>query len=1177
MKNYEDNDFKDTIIEAANKNNLVVFVGAGLSRLCGFPSWDKLATSLIDFCTTDPNCDFNYEQNDMIKIKIKDNKELISIAKDILHNTYGGDDTYFKKIYEIFNINNICDEESIDNKKRIVDSMNILTNRIVTTNVDNLLDENKYVAYDAKSFNDSKKANVHSKILHIHGSILNPSTIVFTNKDYLKRYNEHWFKKAMQDIFINDTEAVILFIGYGLSELQVLDFVVQPDQIEIFKKKRFLLQGYYRSEEKLFDVESKFYEQYGITLISYEKDEKSFRKIIDVLEFLKNEVGLKSNHIANQLEKTIKILNSRPNRISDSTFMNDYKNSSINIKQYIIREMLNKNRSHWIKVLIKDDDFIDFLHQKDNYDKNSTAFNLIHTIIYLFLDYSKNKKTQKIIIDFIFNYVNFLISTCLNNYDYFNNYNLCSIILKLIVSNKKYLCNNKAINFIDLYSKKSSDKSVWVLFLCHDNNVLYDCSLKYCKKIVEIALLTIYKTQNRDYYFGDFVAKYSNLMLNKFPFDVFNTCNVCLKNDIENEYSYFNLSMDTFKEIITSDDNDYDFNYLFLRLMLLCLGKLDDNHLLKLYRKYIHSNNRFYTKMAIYIANVRFDLFKDIFVCELDKLICNRHYYGEIYSYFITHKKEFSQFEIEKIGIIIDKLLYENEFLTKANKYDLFNIFSSLDGDNYCKKMAKIIKNSFSADECENYKHYFTPLERGKSIWTSVLGSSKESKNYKSEILEMNPNNYINLFDNYGKEISIVARNLFSEYEKKHGIFNFIFSNNISNLPKVLIYEMLEYNLKNGESNQTKDLLLKTNEIFSKCRQEDKSELSLKIIRDMFYIYCDRNKNITEEVLYLVNRFIDENINYNSLNCKIGPYKNPDINLLLSNDAFICFYLKIVCLIQLEPQKVKKFLLESWNIDQQNIINLCLCSTLKIYLSINGDSIILDLKNIFLREKKIYDLAVVAYSLCPSYNKKVLDELNNIGVLSYIFNIYNDSNFVSNFAASIIIQYVKSKINENIVFIKMIFESKCCNNALLWLKNLHEIIEYTQEDINQIKNLFEVMLDSALYKRDYSHLICEILNFYKESDLRNYVIKLVNKLSLFGTKPYYCSRIIEVMKKIEFSQIDKKSIIYSFLSNLSDHYFHTDEIVELYNYVDWTTDIKGKELMNILGQSNPELLLVLKK
>lgn len=38
MINYEDENFKNTIIEAVNQDKLVVFVGAGLSRLCGLPS-----------------------------------------------------------------------------------------------------------------------------------------------------------------------------------------------------------------------------------------------------------------------------------------------------------------------------------------------------------------------------------------------------------------------------------------------------------------------------------------------------------------------------------------------------------------------------------------------------------------------------------------------------------------------------------------------------------------------------------------------------------------------------------------------------------------------------------------------------------------------------------------------------------------------------------------------------------------------------------------------------------------------------------------------------------------------------------------------------------------------------------------------------------------------------------
>lgn len=1172
MINYENEDFKNTIIDAVNKEKLVIFVGAGLSRLCGFPSWDRLAETLIDFCTSNSNCDFDYEQNEMLKIKIKDNKELISIAKDILYNTYKSDDIYFKKIQDIFNFENITNKEYIDNKKRIVKLMNSMTNTVVTTNVDTILDNNRHIAYDKETYRTSKKENVHSKIIHIHGSVIKPNTMVFTNKEYLDRYNEHWFKNAMNEIFKNDPGTVILFVGYGLSELQVLDFIVAPEQIEAFKKKRFLLQGYFKSEEKLFEVESKYYEKYGITLISYDKDEKSFKKLIDVLDYLNNEISMKSKQTKNKLEKTIKIIHSYSSKIGDDSFLNDYKSADNNIKQYIISEIIKAENKHLMKKLINDKDFTSYIYDKNNFNQNSSGFNLIHSIIYMFLTYSKKIKTEKSVTDYICDYICYIIEVCLNNIDLFNNYAFCSIVLKLIESNKKYLCNENAISFICKYVELSAEKTDWILFLFYDNNILYDCNLKFSKKIIKIVLNCIFATNNKDYYFDDFVSKYSNLILNKFPDDIYNVCLQCLKSDINQKYSYFNLSLDNLK-FIRNSENEYDMKLQYLRLMLRCLENVNDNQLLELYKKYICSVNRFYSKLAIYIANIKFSMFKLDFIEKLANLVVNRHFYGEIYSYLSDHKNEFDLREIEKIGNAIDKIVFENDFLTNTYKFDLYNIFSDMD-DNYCKKMAGIIKTNFTEDDWEKYENYMAPYERGKSIWSSVSRPVNDSNNIKNKIMKLKPDEYIELFEKYGTEMSIVARNSFDEYEKEYKLIEYIFENNISDLPIKLIDAMLEYNLKDSDSKTTLDVLSRENDYFCKCKFKDKNELSFKIIRDMFYIFCDSRRKIRYEDFIIINDFIDKNINFDLLDYKLNTTKKMDINLILGNDTFLCVYLKLVCTMEIKPSNVKEFLLRNWNLEQQRIVNLCVCSTINQNISIDKEWTLSNFKKMFFKDKEIDEASLLAFSLAPSFSIEVLDELKKIGVLEYIFNSYDNNTFVSSFAAHLIYYYIKNtkKLYD---FVSLVLTSKCFESAMIYL--YHELgnIEYNQDDIGNLKEFLDLVINSSLYKRDYSHLIVNILHFYKEYDLRNTVVELICKLSIFGTKPYYCSRIINVMQSIEFNFKDKKKIIFSFLYNLNEHFFHTDEIINLYNYVDWNNDPMGIELMNKLGKSNPEFLLSL--
>ena len=41
---------KAKLSKAANNGNLVIFIGAGISKLCGFPLWNETCDMLIDHC-----------------------------------------------------------------------------------------------------------------------------------------------------------------------------------------------------------------------------------------------------------------------------------------------------------------------------------------------------------------------------------------------------------------------------------------------------------------------------------------------------------------------------------------------------------------------------------------------------------------------------------------------------------------------------------------------------------------------------------------------------------------------------------------------------------------------------------------------------------------------------------------------------------------------------------------------------------------------------------------------------------------------------------------------------------------------------------------------------------------------------------------------------------------------
>ncbi|MEN6519091.1 MAG: hypothetical protein ABFC38_13085 [Methanospirillum sp.] len=66
-------DIPPEIIEAVNQNRLAVFIGAGASRIMGYPDWPTLAEMVIDACrkyveqnSLDASVPLNYGKNALV-------------------------------------------------------------------------------------------------------------------------------------------------------------------------------------------------------------------------------------------------------------------------------------------------------------------------------------------------------------------------------------------------------------------------------------------------------------------------------------------------------------------------------------------------------------------------------------------------------------------------------------------------------------------------------------------------------------------------------------------------------------------------------------------------------------------------------------------------------------------------------------------------------------------------------------------------------------------------------------------------------------------------------------------------------------------------------------------------------------------------------------------------------
>jgi len=136
-------------------------------------------------------------------------------------------------------------------------------------------------------------------VIHLHGSILDPTGMIVTTPDYISHYRndrmsndgdtENNVLTFLEVLFKTKT---VLFIGYGLEELEILEYVIQKARLgagaptvggEI---RHYILQGFFSHEEQLKLSMREYFRDCGVDLISFSRDEKDYEQLLDELDAL---------------------------------------------------------------------------------------------------------------------------------------------------------------------------------------------------------------------------------------------------------------------------------------------------------------------------------------------------------------------------------------------------------------------------------------------------------------------------------------------------------------------------------------------------------------------------------------------------------------------------------------------------------------------------------------------------------------------------------------------------------------------------------------------------------------------------------------------------------------------------------------------------------------------------
>ena len=273
---YEIPTLPDEIKDAALDNRLVLFVGAGASRLLDCPSWEGMADSALNALATDEIISFG----DIARLSGLDAKKKLSIAVQI------ADESNFKIDYAgLLKCN--------ESKSPIYQHLNSIGCPYVTTNYDLLakpflLSDDDTTAPSVNRYfnpNDFLAGRLlqAGTVVHIHGCLQATESMIMTTSQYLTHYENRFVQEFLGELFEKHT---VLFVGYGLEEAEILEHILRRGKVSSQSvRQRFLLQGYYSDQENLFKWMQKYYQDsFGVHLQGFLLDRRNYSQLEHVAQ-----------------------------------------------------------------------------------------------------------------------------------------------------------------------------------------------------------------------------------------------------------------------------------------------------------------------------------------------------------------------------------------------------------------------------------------------------------------------------------------------------------------------------------------------------------------------------------------------------------------------------------------------------------------------------------------------------------------------------------------------------------------------------------------------------------------------------------------------------------------------------------------------------------------------------
>lgn len=579
--------FEENILKAFERRKLVFFIGAGVSRIMGIMGWDEFSAFLVKKAFP------NFKDHSAILRDVTNSKERITIAYKKFEQEDRLDEFYKHFGYGMTPNNNV-----FKSKENIYEILNRFEAIFLTTNADNLFEEVLGSALCHEDYNlsiiKSESQRLQNHLFYLHGHYTenidkDKNNLVFTASQYVERYNDPNFVSFLEAIFQSDN--TIVFIGYGLNEFELIDYIVtKSGHTSSSPKNVYVLHAFCENDDLLFEVKKSYFDALNIEVIPYDISKNGYDSLIEVLKSLYDDYQKRaivpvteiiSECIANYNDENYATIK-RYLTIDELAYTNEVQ---------ITREIQRLGAFEWTKRF-----FDDGLFSSQQMDKKIEYRSW--PLLELLLDWvsTDSKEAKNAVSVFLNGITKEQLSRLSSNYSFIN-----KTIVQIILSLDKDTIKAKYIDIIfniskagDLFGYGFDKNSVF--------NQISKWDIRIIRKLFDIMFYNVdidsFRDNNSyivDLFFNHFNSLQWDKRIPKLIFDYFEELII-----INTEKS-FNLFMHT-NDLDNIYRNHKEYWKIVLTEIKYAFSQLSKTQKTSKIEKLIYSNNEALRKLALYLA-----------------------------------------------------------------------------------------------------------------------------------------------------------------------------------------------------------------------------------------------------------------------------------------------------------------------------------------------------------------------------------------------------------------------------------------------------------------------------------------------------------------------------------------------------------------------------------------------